>query len=144
MGKLSKDTFAGVTYAVMGMGTEGGRTPYQVTVAANGGWNGTPIAASGYSVGAMQFDFGQRSGTDKNPNIDPLNGKPYNVSFVDAVNDWAKSVGQSGLSAGVPDTLRRPGNSADFSWIDTSDRDTMRAFGQTPEGQTWIEPSSNS
>ena len=138
MGALSKDTFAGVTYAVMGMGTEGGRTPYQVTVAATGGWNGTPIAASGYSVGAMQFDFGQRSGTDKNPNIDPLNGKPYNVSFVDAVNGWAKSVGQAELSAGVADALRRPGNSAKFSWIDSSDRDTMRAFGQTPEGQTWI------
>lgn len=138
MGTLSKDTFAGVTYAVMGMGTEGGRTPYQITVAAKGGWNGTPIAASGYSVGAMQFDFGQRSGTAKNPNIDPLNGKPYNVSFVDAVNDWAKSVGQSELSTDVTDALRRPGNSANFSWIDTSDRDIMRAFGQTPVGQTWI------
>ncbi len=71
MGKLSKDTFAGVTYAVMGMGTEGGRTPYQITVAAQGGWNGTPIAASGYSVGAMQFDFGQRSGSESKPSIDP-------------------------------------------------------------------------
>lgn len=138
MGTLSKDTFAGVTYAVMGMGTEGGRTPYQITVAAKNGWNGTPIAASGYSVGAMQFDFGQRSGTTKNPNIDPLNGKPYNVSFVDAVNDWAKSVGQSELSKDVTDALRRPGNSANFAWIDTSDRDIMRAFGQTPAGQTWI------
>lgn len=78
MGKLSKDTFAGVTYAVMGMGTEGGRTPYQVTVAANGGWNGTPIATR-YMEAPHQLTAGDWKSGDQIWIIDlvtPFGGAP--------------------------------------------------------------------
>lgn len=43
MSALSKTVFSGTTYGVMGMGTEGGATPYRITVAANGGWGGSRI-----------------------------------------------------------------------------------------------------
>ena len=84
MSALSRTVFTGITYGVMGMGTEGGATPYRITVAANGGWGGSPIKQSGYSIGAMQFDFGQRG-----KGIDSKTGKSYSESFVDTVNEWA-------------------------------------------------------
>jgi hypothetical protein len=56
-----------LSYLVMGMGTEGTRKPYVITVAANSApgstayfgnaWQGNPIDKSGYSLGVMQYDF---------------------------------------------------------------------------------------
>lgn len=131
MTELSRTIFAGITYGVMGMGTEGGATPYRITVAANGGWGGTPIAKSGYSVGAMQFDFGQR-GKD----IDALTGKSYAESFTSAVNEWARQNNTSVLSAQVPKQLSTNGGA--IEWMSHSDRMTISAFGDTASGKGWI------
>ncbi|MES2191634.1 MAG: cadherin-like domain-containing protein [Pseudomonadota bacterium] len=131
MGALNKETFAGITYGVMGMGTEGGRKPYQITVAANGGWNGTAIAASGYSVGAMQFDFGQRGRS-----IDPQTNKRYVDSFVSEVNNWADANGQQRLSSTATADLLTKGSS--INWLTASDRSVITNFGNTALGQGWI------
>ena len=131
MSGLSKTTFAGITYGVMGMGTEGGAKPYQITVASQGGWGGTPITASGYSIGAMQFDFGHRGNQ-----VDPLTGSTYAQSFVNGVNSWAAKNGREGLSTDVVSALGTSGSN--LRWVSEADRDTMRAFGSTSEGQSWV------
>ena len=131
MGALNTEAFTGITYGVMGMGTEGGKTPYRITVAATGGWNGTPIASSGYSVGAMQFDFGQRGRI-----IDPQTKKSYADSFVDAVNSWADANGQPRLSSAINSTLLTKGSG--ITWMSSTDRASITDFGGTAVGQGWI------
>ena len=59
----------------VGYGTEGGRTPYEITVSADH-WGGTVKGNSGYSIGVIQFDFGQQS-------------KAKATEFVNDVLAWA-------------------------------------------------------
>ncbi|MCA3174195.1 MAG: hypothetical protein ING36_01455, partial [Burkholderiales bacterium] len=131
MATLDKTTFAGVTYGVMGLGTEAGRTPYKITVAAKGGWGGQPIQSSGYSIGALQFDFGQRG-----LNIDAQTGKPYVDSLMSAVNTWAQQNGKPILGEGVRSELLRKGSAV--QWLPENERALIDGFTSTPQGKMWV------
>src|SRR5574343_1554530 len=63
----------------MGMATEGGRNPYVLTVSANKAsgatwingnwWQGDPVGQSGYSLGVMQYDFGNFANASNTANF---------------------------------------------------------------------------
>lgn len=64
----------------MGYGTEAGRMPYKLTVATDK--TGKPIDQSGYTVGVIQFDFGQQ-------------GAAKASRFVQMVKTWAAANGDN-------------------------------------------------
>ncbi len=91
-----------LAYLVMGMRTEGGRTPYAMTVVANpapgstqingNAWQGNPKDFSGYSLGVMQYDFGA------------FRNQANTTGFAQQVATWAQSQGRS-LDAGSAGSL---------------------------------------
>ncbi len=142
-----------LTFLTVGVATEGGRTPYVLTVSAgprpgqatasiewNGGniWQGWPNAASGYSLGVMQVDLGA------------WDRPTLAVAFADQVRGWARSNGLTvsdfpealgtmlqyrGLNAANSNepTLRDLG-----SWIAKSDRDVINKYLATDTGKVWV------
>jgi len=97
-----------LAYLVMGMGTEGARNPYVVTVAANpkagstayfgNAWQGDPIASSGYSLGVMQYDFGAFGNVTNTSNfaqqvqIYAQSHKPVRGNFKSLLLVWATAL----------------------------------------------------
>lgn len=139
---MEKDRFLGATYGTMGMGTEGGTTPYEVKVARSSKTH-QPIMASGHAVGAMQFDFGQRG---KEPDrLAP--GMNKTESYAAAYNAWAKTHGREPLD---PDTVRKlqthnvppsdkyPNGIKRFEELPAKDQANLEAFGRTSQGKQHV------
>ena len=97
----------------MGYGTEAGRMPYKLTVPTDK--TGKPIDQSGYTVGVIQFDFGQQ-------------GAAKASRFVQMVKTWAASNG---------DNFGR--TDAELVAILTSKGDSLIKFESSPTGQTPTE-----
>lgn len=139
---MDRNRFNAVTYGVMGMGTEGGMSAYELKVCRNAKTQ-VPIAASGHALGALQFDFGQRGG-DANPLVP---GKTNSQVFVDLVNESARRNGQAPLDT---DTVRKlqthnvlpskqhPNGLKLFEEIPAAAQATIEAFGRTNEGKQSI------
>ena len=87
MADLSRNQIASTVYFVVGLGTEGGASSsYKLSHAG--------VASSGYSLGAMQLDLGQR-GTMAVGSVKGA-AKAGETSYVDAVIDITVNGGNPG------------------------------------------------
>jgi hypothetical protein len=124
-----------LAYIVMGMRTEGGRTPYAMTVVANKApgasytngnwWQGDPVGQSGYSLGVMQYDFGN------------FGNKANTSGFAQQVQAYAQSQGltlNAGSAASLATQLAAKGGTTGQglevagNWISESPRVLRRLF----------------
>lgn len=149
------DATSGAVYFSVGRGTEGGPASYHLAIAgitqglSEPHWGTVSRVAqnSGYSLGAIQVDFGQR-GTWA---LGAINGRalqPGETTYVDAVIAQASAYAQA---HGLPFTndhadLRRDllshgngqGNRSSIQFIDTNTRDSINAWAGSAEGKQWI------
>ena len=92
------DAMSGATYFVVGRGTEGGPSSYRLSIAGitagtsdpNWGHADKIKANSGYSIGTIQVDLGQR-GTWALGSTDGAALKPGETTYVDAIIDQASA-----------------------------------------------------
>ncbi len=156
------DSMAGAIYFVVARGTEGGADSYRLSVAGvnNRHWGEvTSVAAnSGYSIGAIQVDFGQR-GTWALGAVTSAALTPGQTSYVDAVIDQASKYAQDhGLKfTQDKEQLRKDllshGDHQHFvgkgkhrhadpqtplRFIDKDTRDSINAWASSSEGQRWV------
>lgn len=152
------DTLAGAVYFTVGRGTEGGSpaSSYRLSVAGvdRSEW-GQPSAVaenSGYSIGTIQVDLGQR-GTWP---LGATSGRPLRegeTTYVDGIiAQAADHARRNGLT--FPDDTtqlradllthgdggtRRDGSRRDtITFIDPAVRDSLNAWAGSEEGQRWI------
>jgi peptidoglycan hydrolase-like protein with peptidoglycan-binding domain len=145
------DALAGAVYFTVGRGTEGGPASYRLSVAgvdrSEWGQPGAVAANSGYSIGTIQVDLGQRGtwplGATTNR---PL--REGETTYVDGIiaqaADYAR---RNGLTFPEDTTqLRRDllshGNGQQgrdtIRFIDPAVRDSINAWAGSDEGKRWI------
>lgn len=150
------DATAGAVYFTVGRGTEGGSASYRLSVAGVSGseWGTVSAVAanSGYSIGTIQVDLGQR-GTWPLGSIRerPLN--PGETTYVDAIIGQASAYArQHGLrftddqaqlradllSHGDGGLLRNGTRRSSITFIDADTRDSINAWAASDEGKRWI------
>ena len=141
----------GAVYFVVGRGTEGGTSPFKLGVAANKwGDPSSVIDNSGYSIGTIQVDLGQRgtwplgSAVERAPN-------PGETTYVDAIirnasvyaneNKLPFPEDAAGLAALRSDLLSH-GNGLNgrttIRFISDEHRRTFNAWAGSDEGKQWI------
>lgn len=149
------DAMTGATYFVVGRGTEGGPASYRLSIAGvtagtsdpNWGHADRVKANSGYTIGTIQVDLGQR-GTWALGATDGTALKPGETPYVDAIIDQASGYAEAhGLSftsdrAHLRADLLSHGNGKNhrdtLAFIDTDTRDSINAWASSEEGEKWI------
>ncbi|UGB37187.1 peptidoglycan-binding domain-containing protein [Frateuria soli] len=149
------DAVAGAMYFVVGRATEGGPDPYRLSIAGitrQGGdrdWGKVEevIANSGYSLGTIQVDLGQR-GTWPLGATEDVPPKPGQATYVDAlVAQVAKYAEAHHLEfpsdrAQLRGDLLTHGNGkgrhSALKFIDSATRDSFNAWAGSEEGERWI------
>lgn len=142
---------SGAVYFVVGRGTEGGPTPYRLTVAANQWGNvSSVISNSGYSIGTIQVDLGQR-GTWPLGAVKERALGPGETSYVDAIlaqtSAYAKSeqlpfpTSTEGLASLRSDLLSHGNGQSgrtSIRFISDEHRQTFNAWAGSDAGKQWI------
>ncbi|WP_099588712.1 peptidoglycan-binding domain-containing protein [Stenotrophomonas maltophilia] len=149
------DATAGAVFFAVGRGTEGGGSSYHLSIAGitkglhepKWGTVGAVAENSGYSLGTIQVDFGQR-GTWPLGATERRTLKPGEKTYVDAVIDQASAYASA---HGLPFTHDRADLRADLlshgdgrekrpsiRFIDAPTRDSINAWAGSPEGKQWI------
>jgi peptidoglycan hydrolase-like protein with peptidoglycan-binding domain len=145
------DALAGAVYFTVGRGTEGGSASYRLSVAgvdkSEWGQVSAVAANSGYSMGTIQVDFGQR-GTWPLGAIENRKLNEGEKTYVDAVIEQASAYAkQHGLKftddlAQLRTDLLTHGNGegkrSSITYIDTDTRDSINAWASSDEGKKWI------
>src|ERR1700756_1550837 len=151
----NRTTLAGAVYFVVGRGTEGGSSSYHLSIAGitagacDRGWGDASNVKenSGYSIGTIQVDLGQRGnwplGATENR---PL--KRGEKTYVDAVIDQASAyANEHGLRFTVDlDQLRSDllshgdgkNNRSTIGFIDKDTRDSINSWMSSTAGQQWV------
>lgn len=149
------DATAGAVFFAVGRGTEGGGSSYHLSIAGvteglrEPRW-GTVSAVrdnSGYSLGTIQVDFGQR-GTWPLGATEGRRLKPGETTYVDGVIDQASAYAKA---HGLPFTHDRAdlradllshgngeGERSSIRFIHAPTRDSINAWAGSPEGKQWI------
>lgn len=144
------DDLVGAIYLVVGQGTEGGTSSYRLSIAGltfkgeEIGWgNADRVAAnSGYSIGAIQLDLGQR-GTWP---VGATSGRAVQAgerSYVDAIIETAADYAKTN---NLPFTQDHQQLRSDLlsrgkgrlQFIDENTRDSINAWAGSDEGKQWI------
>lgn len=145
---------AGAVYFVVGRGTEGGPASYRLSIAGVGrqewGTVSAVAANSGYSLGSIQVDIGQR-GTWP---LGAVNGRPLQpgeTTYVDAVIDQASAYAsahqlpfpndRASLAELRSDLLSHGDgqrNRSSIRFISAEHRDTFNAWAGSDTGKQWI------
>jgi hypothetical protein len=162
MALKTKEELAASIYFVVGHGTEGGSQSYKISVAGvqDSKWQKSidltapvPLEAkdaaqnSGYTIGAMQFDLGQRWSLKFGSTTAKATTGEQN--YVDAVLDQvAAYASKNNLSNFPSDTsdlraaLITHGNGLEgrstITFIDPKVRDAINAWTSSDEGRKWI------
>jgi hypothetical protein len=149
------DAMTGATYFVVGRGTEGGPASYHLSIAGitagtsdpNWGHADRIKANSGYTIGTIQVDLGQR-GTWALGATDGAALKPGETTYVDAIIDRASEYAKAhdlsftGVRAELRADLLSHGNGKEhrgtLTFIDTDTRDSINAWASSEEGRKWI------
>jgi Putative peptidoglycan binding domain len=142
---------AGAVYFVVGRGTEGGSNPYRLTVVADR-WGdvGSVYDNSGYSIGTIQVDLGQRGRWP----LGAVSGRallPGETTYVDGIIGQAAAYAQAHNLPFPTDedelaTLRSDllthGNGKDgrssITFISSEVRSTINAWAGSDDGKQWI------
>lgn len=148
------DTMAGAMYFIVGRGTEGGSASYRLSIAgitvgtSDPGWGHADNikANSGYSIGTIQLDLGQRGTWALGATDGAL--KPQETTYVDAIVDQASVYAKAHALPFTRDLaelrtdLLSHGNGKEhrsiLAFIDTGTRDSINAWASSEEGQQWI------
>lgn len=150
------DATAGAVYFTVGRGTEGGSASYRLSVAgvSRGEWGQVSAVAanSGYSIGTIQVDLGQR-GTWP---LGSITNRPLNsgeTTYVDAIIEQSSSYAKEQGMKFTEDVKQlrtdllthgdgaiRPGGKrrSSITFIDTDTRDSINAWASSDEGKRWI------
>ena len=148
------DSMTGAMYFVVGRGTEGGSASYRLSVAGitvgtsdpDWGHADSIKANSGYSIGTIQVDLGQRGVWT----LGATDGahKPGDTTYVDAIVDQASRYATVHALPFTRDLaelrtdLLSHGNGRNrrttLTFIDTGTRDSINAWASSEEGQQWI------
>jgi hypothetical protein len=149
------DSLTGATYFVVGRGTEGGPSSYHLSIAgvtsgtSDPNWgNADKIKAnSGYSLGTIQVDLGQR-GTWALGATDGAALKPGETTYVDGIVEQASKYAEAqGLEftqdhSRLRANLLTHGNGkagrGTLAFIDKDTRDSMNAWASSEDGKKWI------
>lgn len=149
------NSLAGATYFVVGRGTEGGPSSYHLSIAGVTSGTSDPhwgsadkiVANSGYSLGTIQVDLGQR-GTWALGATDGAALKPGETTYVDGIIDQAAKYAKDHDLKFTHDTaqlrtdLLTHGNGehgrTTLSFIDKDSRDSINAWASSEDGQKWI------
>lgn len=144
----------GAVYFVVGRGTEGGAASYRLSVAgvSNSEWGTVSAVAanSGYSIGTIQVDLGQRGNWPLGSTSDRALA-PGEQSYVDAIVDQAGRYAAlnnldfpttpEGL-ADLRSDLLTHGNGQDgrssIEYISREQRATINAWAGSDQGKQWI------
>jgi len=149
------EALAGAMYFVVGRATEGGQVPYQLSIAGvtvgtsqkNWGKLDKVAGNSGYSLGAIQVDLGQRGtwplgATEKKPL------EPGQCTYVDAlIAEVAQYAEDHHLKFAsdrekLRETLLSHGGGGlrrgTLKFLDEDIRDTFNAWASSESGQKWI------
>lgn len=145
------DSLTGATYFVVGRGTEGGPSPYRLAIAGvtSGNWGELDKVAanSGYSLGTIQVDLGQR-GTWALGATDGAALKSGETTYVDGIIDQAAKYAKDHDLKFTSDTAQlrtdllthgdgERGHTS-LTFIDTETRDSINAWASSEDGQKWI------
>jgi hypothetical protein len=149
------DSLTGATYFVVGRGTEGGPSSYHLTIAgvtagtSDPNWgNAAKIKAnSGYSLGTIQVDLGQR-GTWALGATDGAALKQGETTYVDGIIEQASRYAKDRNLEFTQDhsqlrtDLLTHGNGKErrstLTFIDKDTRDSINAWASSEDGQKWI------
>lgn len=152
------DSLAGATYFVVGRGTEGGPSSYHLSIAGVTSSTSDPqwgkadkIAAnSGYSLGTIQVDLGQR-GTWALGATDGAALKAGQTSYVDGIIDQAAQYAKDNQLKFTADhsqlhtDVLSHGNGergrTTLNFIDKDTRNSINAWASCAHGQQWIHTS---
>ncbi|MEN5269265.1 peptidoglycan-binding protein [Stenotrophomonas sepilia] len=149
------DATAGAVFFAVGRGTEGGGSSYHLSIAGitkhlNEPQWGTVSAVrdnSGYSLGTIQVDFGQRGewplGATQERKL-----KPGETTYVDGVIDQASAYAKAhnlpfthdrtDLRADLLSHGNGEGKRSSIRFIDAPTRDSINAWAGSAEGKQWI------
>lgn len=145
---------AGAVYFVVGRGTEGGPSSYRLSVAGvnNQEWGTVSAVASnsGYSIGAIQVDLGQRGTWPLGAVADRML-KPGETTYVDAIIGQTSAYAAAhhlpfpsdaaGLATLRSDLLSHGDgqrNRPSIHYISAEHRDTFNAWAGSDAGKQWI------
>lgn len=149
------DATAGAVFFAVGRGTEGGASSYHLSIAGiteglrepKWGTVSAVAANSGYSLGTIQVDFGQR-GTWPLGATESRTLRPGETTYVDGVIEQAR---QYATAHRLPFTRDRADLRADLlshgdgqrnrsslRFIDEQTRDSINAWAGSAEGKQWI------
>lgn len=149
------DSLTGATYFVVGRGTEGGQSSYHLSIAgvtsgtSDPNWgNADKIKAnSGYSLGTIQVDLGQR-GTWALGATDSAALKQGETTYVDGIIEQASKYAKDQNLEFTQDhsqlraSLLTHGNGkqgrSTLAFIDKDTRDCINAWASSEDGQKWI------
>jgi peptidoglycan hydrolase-like protein with peptidoglycan-binding domain len=146
----TSDSISGAMYFIVGRGTEGGAASYRLSVAgvteSNWGNANYVVDNSGYSIGTIQVDLGQR-GTWALGAIDS-HINPGQTSYVDGiVNESSAYAREHRLSfpddtAGLRSNLLTHGNGKGarptISFIDADTRNSINSWASSEAGKKWV------
>ncbi|MGO1069333.1 peptidoglycan-binding protein [Lysobacter sp. CA199] len=147
---------AGAVYFTVGRGTEGGPASYRLSVAgvdrSEWGQVSAVAANSGYSIGTIQVDLGQR-GTWP---LGETSGRPLRAgetTYVDGIISQASDYARRNslpfpsdttqlradlLTHGDGGELRNGRHRSSISFIDAGTRESINAWASSDEGRSWI------
>lgn len=149
------DAMAGAIYFVVGRGTEGGSASYRLSIAgipggtADAGWGKAERikADSGYSIGAIQVDLGQR-GTWPLGSTREMALKSGQTTYVDAIiEESARFANDHGLEytadrSQLRTALLTHGNGLNgrsaLRFLDKGTFESVNAWAASDVGQQWI------
>jgi peptidoglycan hydrolase-like protein with peptidoglycan-binding domain len=144
------EALAGAMYFVVGRGTEGGPTPFKLSVAGvtDGHWGEVSkvIANSGYSIGTIQVDLGQRGTWGLGKTTGPAS--PGETTYVDAViaassahasvNGLPYSSDKDQLRADLLSHGDGKGKHSSINFIDSGTKSSIDSWASSSEGKKWI------
>jgi peptidoglycan hydrolase-like protein with peptidoglycan-binding domain len=149
------DSLAGAMYFIVGRGTEGGPSPYHLSIAgitvrsAEPEWGELEhlVGNSGYSLGSIQVDLGQR-GTWPLGATEPKPLQHGQMTYVDAliaeVAQYAEkhhlkfTSDRSKLRADLLTHGNGERHRSKLVYIDTDTRDAFNTWASSKNGQKWI------
>lgn len=144
------ESLAGAVYFIVGRGTEGGPASYRLSVAGlndrNWGEVGSVAANSGYSIGTIQVDLGQRGTWGLGDTEGPA--APGQTTYVDGLIDQSERYARANALPFTTDLtqlrsdLLSHGNGehgrTSITFIDADTRDSINRWASSNDGKKWI------